>query len=124
MAKTNSVVINGKVININAGSPKVADLVAQLLKACAERRIMVGTVLEHENGDSYILTRIKVREGVWRAYLINIDGGSKTAGIARNSRKVVYVQEGKEDFPGYVTELPAENDRFYDPEDTNLFLDM
>ena len=68
----------------------------------------------HENNDGseteYQLVRIK-QYGALRAYLINGDTGR-----ARNSRKVVMVQTDMPDeYPnGYVTDLPAEKDKFLD----------
>ena len=104
--------------------PKVQSLVAELLQACAERQFPIGIVLEHQDNNGcvtdYILARIKQWDGTLRAYLI-----SEKTGVARNSRKVVMVQDpkGGDLGRGYVTDLPAENDRFYDPENPGQFID-
>lgn len=118
-----TITINGQKIVLDMNRPKVADAIAALVQVCAERQFPIGLLLEHENGSNYILTRIKQRNGTLRAYLIGLDNGH--SGIARNSRKVVMVQDPKGgDFGrGYVTDLPAENDRFYDPENMDEFLD-
>ena len=121
---TRTVIIGGNKVVLNMDRPGVADAVAALVEACAERHFPIGMVLEHENNSSYILTRITGAGGHLRAYLIGLDNGH--SGIARNSRKIVMVQDpkGGEFGRGYVTDLPAENDRFYDPEGTNgEFLD-
>ena len=118
-----TVTIGGNKVVLDMTRPNVADAVAALVEACAERHFPIGMVLEHENGSNYILTRIKVCGG-YRAYLIGLDNGH--SGIARNSTKIVLVQEpeGGEFGRGYVVDLPAKNDRFYDPEGTNgEFLD-
>jgi len=126
MSKT-TININGKDININTNNSKVTDLVAALLKACAERRFPVGMMLKHADDDGgvtyYQIVRILqkgyTKKQDWhRAYLIN-----QKTGVARNSTKVVAVQGAKEDYPGYITELPAEKDRFIDPDDSSSFLD-
>lgn len=115
--------IGGKNVTINMNRPKVADAVAALVQACAERHFPIGMVLEHENGSNYILTRIKQRDGTLRAYLIGLDNGH--SGIARNSDKVVKVKEpkGGEFGRGYVLDIPARNDRFIDPEGNGEYLD-
>jgi len=118
MAK-NVLKINGKRIKIDTNKPKVADLLAQLLKALTAREFPIGMVFEHENGDDYLLSRIKQPSGAFRAYLINME-----TGIARNSRKEVYVVEPEDggNGNGYVTDLPCEKDRFYDPDDKDNFI--
>lgn len=120
-----TITINGQKIVLDMNRPKVADLTAALIEACAERHFPIGMVLEHENGSNYILTRIKQRNGTIRAYLIGLNNGH--SGVARNSSKVVLVQDPKGgDFGrGYTTDIPAEKDRFYDPEGNNgEFLDF
>lgn len=110
--------INGKSVKIDTNKPKVADLLAQLFKALTTREFQIGMVLEHENQDSYLLSRIKQCSGAYRAYLINMD-----TGIARNSTKRVMVEEPKNG-RGYVTDLPCKKDRFYDPEDEGSFIEV
>lgn len=115
-----TLVINGKKLNINTNNPKVADLCTQLVKALIERQYPIGMELEHSNGDDYILARIKQPYGGFRAYLINQD-----TGIARNSERVVMVQDvtGGDNGKGYVTVLPCRKDRFFDPDaDDGSFL--
>lgn len=109
MAKT-KIRLNGKEIVLDMDRPGVADAVAKLIMLASERKFAIGDMYDHENGHEYQLVRIKQSNGTFRAYLINTD-----TGIARNSRKVVLVQEPKVD-GGYVTDLPAEMDKFYDPE--------
>ena len=116
MSKVN-VKLNGKIVVIDTARPKVANALAALIEACAERQFPIGMVLEHENGGDYLLTQVKTAGGRIRAYLHNTDTGR-----ARNSRKVVIVQEPGVG-TGYVTDLPAENDRFYDPENPGQFID-
>lgn len=120
MAKS-TLVINGKVMNINTNNPKVADLCTALVKALIERQYPIGMVLDHKNGEEYILARILQWNGTHRAYLINQD-----TGIARNSDRVVTVQDAKgggEFGRGYVTVLPARKDCFFDPDaDDGSFL--
>lgn len=116
--------IGGNKVVLDMNRPKVADAVAALVEACAERHFPIGLVLEHENGSNYLLTRIKQTNGTLRAYLIGLDNGH--SGIARNSDKVVLVKEpkGGEFGRGYVTDIPARLDRFIDPERNNgEFLD-
>jgi len=123
MAKK-TVVINGNKVVIDMSRPKVQNLVAELLKACAERQFPIGLYLDHADDDGqvteYMLVRILQRDGTRRAYLINTEDGT-----ARNSRKVVLVQDptGGENGRGYVTEIPAEKDRFFDPDNDGEFLD-
>jgi len=111
--------INGKDVKIDTNKAKVADLLAQLMKALTTREFPIGMTLEHANGGDYLLARIKVCGG-YRAYLINTD-----TGIARNSRKVVMVQEsdGGDSGRGFVTDLPCEMDKFYDPENYGKFIE-
>lgn len=116
MAKT-VLKIGGKSITIDANKPKVSELLAQLLKALTTREFPIGMVLEHENEDSYLLSRIKQVSG-YRAYLINTN-----TGIARNSTKRVIVEE-PDNGRGYVTDLPCKKDRFYDPEDEYNFIEV
>jgi hypothetical protein len=79
----------------------------------------------HADGDTYQLVRIKMIKR-HRAYLMNT-----RTGVARNSRKVVWVIEpngaksgkgGGKGF-GYVEDLPAEKDRFFDPDNPGTFID-
>ena len=117
-----TVTIGSTKLNLNMGNPKVADALAALVKACAERQFSIGNYLDHSNGETYQLVRIKQRNGASRAYLIN---GS--TGAARNSDKVVLVQEAKgggDNGRGYVTTLPARNDRFFDPDNAGQFIDV
>lgn len=121
MAKL-TVNLNGDNVVIDTNRPKVAMALAALVQACAERQFPIGLNLEHSNGDTYVLARILQANGTHRAYLISED-----TGIARNSRKVVMVKDadGGGDFGrGYVTELPAEHDRFYDNENPGQFIDI
>lgn len=117
MSKT-TLKINGKSVNIDTNKPKVADLLAQLLKALSTREFPIGMVLEHENQESYQLVRIKQCSGAFRAYLINAN-----TGIARNSTKKVMVEE-PENSRGYTTDLPCKKDRFYDAEDEGRFIEV
>lgn len=110
MSKT-TVNLNGKDVVLDMSRKGVAEAVAALLKLAAERRFDVGSYLEHESGTEYQIVRIKQSNGTHRAYLINGE-----TGVARNSRKVVKVQGAKDQYPGYITELPCEKDRFYDPD--------
>jgi hypothetical protein len=119
MAK-NSITINGKKVNINTEKPIVADLVGQLLKAVTERHFDIGMpIFEHANGDSYLLCRVKTGSR-YVAKLMNL-----RTGAARNSTKVVYVQDpdGGKNGRGYVIDLPCKKDRFYDPENRGKFID-
>lgn len=116
MAKT-VLKIGGKSVTIDTNKPKVSDLLAQLMKALTTREFPVGMVLEHENQDSYLLTRIKQCGGSYRAYLINME-----TGIARNSTKRVLVEEPKNG-RGHVTDLPCKKDRFYDEENPGQFIE-
>ena len=109
--------IGGKNVKIDTNKPKVADLLAQLLKALTTREFPIGMVLEHENDNEYLLARIKRSYG-YRAYLINLD-----TGIARNSTKRVTVEE-PENGRGYVTDLPCKKDRFFDPENKGSFIEV
>ena len=101
--------------------PGVSEAVANLIKCAAERRFAIGSYLTHDNADGtqteYQLIRILQPGGWHRAYLANND-----TGVMRNSRKVVSVQGAKDDYPGYVTELPAEKDCFVDPDDEYSYL--
>lgn len=120
MAKT-LLKIGGKSVKIDTNKPKVADLLAQLLKALTTREFPIGMQLEHENQDTYLLARIKQFNGRHRAYLINME-----TGIARNSTKRVYVEEpkGGENGRGFVTDLPCKKDRYYDPENDGGFIEV
>lgn len=114
MAKT-TVNFGGKDIVLDMGRPGVADAVANLIKLAAERQFPIGMVFDHVEDDGteqeYLLTRILQTDGSYRAYLINV-----ATGRARNSRKVVKVQGCSKGNYGYVTTLPAEKDRFIDPD--------
>ena len=110
--------VGGKSIKIDASKPKVADLLAQLIKALTTREFPVGMVLEHENEDNYLLARIKQSSGSFRAYLVNMN-----TGIARNSTKRVMVKE-PDNGRGYVTDLPCNKDRFYGPDDEGNFIEV
>lgn len=110
--------INGKSVKVDTNKPKVADLLAQLIKALTTREFPIGIMLEHENQDSYLLARIKQPSGAYRAYLINMG-----TGIARNSTKRVLVEEPKNG-RGYVTDLPCKKDRYYDPENDGAFIEV
>jgi hypothetical protein len=116
--------LNGQKVVLDMNRPKVQDLVAELIQACAERQFPIGMKLEHENGGVYVLSRIKLYNGSFRAYLIGTTGVHK--GIARNSDKIVMVQEPKGGGTGrgYVTDLPARLDRFYDPDNVGEFIDI
>ena len=117
MAKT-TLKIGGKNVKIDTNKPKVADLLAQLMKALTTREFPIGMMLEHENQDNYLLARIKQVNGSFRAYLIN-----QNTGIARNSTKRVIVEE-PENGRGFVTDLPCKKDRFYDPESYGNFIEV
>lgn len=116
--------LSGQKVNINTDNPKVAKALVALVEACAERQFPIGLSLEHVDKDGsiteYLLARIKQYNGTHRAYLINHD-----TGVARNSRKVVMVQEpkGGEFGKGYVTDLPAERDKFIDPDGDGEYID-
>jgi hypothetical protein len=101
-------IVNGKSVNLSVKSSR------ELEKAFAPpkkvQKFHIGDVLEHKNGNEYLLTRIKQYKG-YRAYLINMD-----TGIARNSDKCVMVKGAvKGGCKGYVTDLPARKDQFIDP---------
>jgi len=119
---TRTVKLNGKSIKLNMDSKRVQDAVAAFIEAVSVRQFMVGSYLEHDNGDgtytTYQIVRILQPNKTHRAYLIN-----EETGVARNSRKVVLVEGAKDDYPGYITELPAEKDKFIDPEDETSYLD-
>jgi hypothetical protein len=117
MAKT-TLKIGGKSVKIDTNKPKVADLLSQLMKALTTREFPIGMVLEHENQDSYLLSRIKQYNGSFRAYLIN-----QNSGIARNSTKRITVEE-PQNGRGFVTDLPCKKDRFYDPDDMDNFIEV
>ena len=115
------VTINGKNYSINKNTdPRVTEALENLVKVMSIRQWPIGITLEHVEGDSYVLTRIKQNCGPHRAYLIN-----KRTGVARNSRKVVKVidPKGGEFGRGYVETLPAEKDRFWDPDNPGCFID-
>ncbi len=121
MAKL-QVKLGNQTVKINTDNPKVAGCLVALIEACAEKQFSIGDYFDHSNGESYQLVRIKQSYGAPRAYLIN---GS--TGVARNSDKVVLVQEvkgGGANGRGYVTTLPARNDRFYDPDNVGQFIDV
>ena len=115
-----SVNINGRVVQMDLGRKAVQDAVANLIEACAVREFPIGLILTHRDNDGgctdYEL--VKVHD---RAYLANLE-----TGIMRNSRKVVIVQGTSPKKSGknyFVTEIPAEKDKFYDPENPGQFLD-
>lgn len=112
-----TVKLNGKKVVIDTDKPKVANALAKLVEACSAQTLPIGLSLKHENGDVYVLCRIKQSNGQFRAYLINTD-----TGIARNSRKVVMVQEPSNG-RGYVEDVPAEKDKFYNPDGSGEFID-
>lgn len=123
---TTKVTINGKTRTINPNTDqKVIDALNNLVDAMSVRRWPIGMYFDHVdkygNEQEYHLVRIKQPNGSYRAYLINAD-----TGIARNSRKVVKVLTDNDEFKhGYVEDLPAEYDRFVDPDgDGSTFLDV
>lgn len=117
-----TVLLNGKKIVLNMDSKRVQDAVAAFIQAVSTRQFPVGMMLTHADSDGgytrYQIVRILQANGTHRAYLIN-----QKTGVARNSRKVVLVEDAKDDYPGYITEIPAEKDKFIDPEDSCSFLD-
>jgi hypothetical protein len=125
--KTNhKVTVDGKNYTINPNTDKkVVEALNALVKAMSTRQWPIGMTFRHAEGDTYQLVRIKKVNG-HRAYLINT-----RTGVARNSRKVVLVQEpngaksgkgGGNGF-GYVEDLPAERDRFFDPDNPGNYID-
>ena len=102
---------NGKKVRLSQST------IDSLVKDLTTREFEIGMYLTHDNKDGtqtdYQLVRILQPDGSLRAYLINEDTGR-----ARNSRKVVVVQTDQPDeYPdGYVTDLPAEKDRFLEPD--------
>lgn len=122
MSNTIQVKMNGKKVNLNLDRPKVKKALAELIEACAERQYSIGDYFEHANGETYQLVRIKQRYGAPRAYLIN-----GTTGVARNSDKIVKVEEadgGGAQGRGYTTTLPCRKDKFWDDENPGNFLDI
>ncbi len=122
MASLSLTLDDGTVINATLSAQSERQIATKF--APKKRRIMVGDYLNHKTGIEYQLIQIKTdsssesKSKSHRAYLINED-----TGIARNSRKVVYVKFDGD--AGYVTELPAEKDCFYDPKARNgSYLDM
>lgn len=117
-----TIMLNGKKVVLNMDSKRVQDAIAAFIQAVSQRQFEIGSYFTHVNkdgtGTAYQLVRILQSNGTHRAYLINED-----TGVARNSRKVVLVEGAKEDYPGYVTELPAEKDKFLDPENPFEYLD-
>lgn len=113
----------GNSVVIDTNRPKVVDALAALVTACAIREFPIGMHLMHaddedDGGGRTQYELVKVHD---RAYLVN----TKT-GLVRNSRKVVYVQGTSPKKSGqdyFVTEIPAEKDRFFDPENPGSFLD-
>jgi len=112
MSKIN-VKINGKAVVIDTNRPKVAACLGALIEACAERQFPIGMFLDHVDKNGRETTEYQLVKVHGRAYLIN-----QETGRARNSRKVVYVQGNPPD-GYYVTDLPAEKDKFLDPECDN-----
>jgi hypothetical protein len=131
MATSHKITVDGKNFTINPNTDKkVVDALNALVKAMSTRQWPIGMTFRHADGDNYLLTRIKTQSGTGlvghRAYLIN-----KRTGVARNSRKAVWVIEpngaksgkgGGKGF-GYVEDLPAEKDRFYDPDNPGQYID-
>jgi hypothetical protein len=123
---THKVQIDGKNFTINPNTDKkVVEALNALVKAMSTRQWPIGMTFRHASGDSYLLTRIK-KAGGHRAYLVNT-----RTGVARNSRKVVMVLEpngaksgkgGGNGF-GYVEDLPAERDRFFNPDAPGEYID-
>lgn len=105
--------LNGKKVTIDTNRPKVAKALAALVEACATRTFPIGMVLEHSNGDEYLLASIKRNKyDTGRAYLVNLDTGR-----ARCSSKVVAVQGDFHSEEGLYTEdLPCQKDEFIDPD--------
>ena len=116
--------LNGNKVVIDTNRKAVAAALVALVEACAERQFSVGMILDHLDNDGqiteYQLVRIKQPNSTLRAYLINTEDG-----VARNSRKVVMVQDptGGDNGRGYVTDIPAERDRFIDPDNDGQLLD-
>lgn len=121
-----TVTINGNKVVLDMNRPKVADLVAALVEACAERHFPIGMYLTHKDSDGGVTDYelVSIRRwggGAPRAYLVNTE-----TGIARNSTKVVPVlgtAKGKAGENYYTTDIPAEKDKFFDPENPGQFLD-
>jgi len=114
--------LNGKKMVIDTERPSVAAALAKLVEACSQRRFEIGSYLAHDDKDGgrteYQFVRILQTNGTHRAYLINTE-----TGVARNSRKVVLVEGAHDEYPGFVTEIPAEKDKFIDPENSGAYLD-
>jgi hypothetical protein len=111
----------GKMVTIDTNKPKVAKALVALVEACATRTFPIGMVLEHANGDEYILARIcQYKGGPGRAYLVNLDSGR-----ARNSTKRVPVLGDFHSDEGFYTEdLPCEKDEFIDPDGDGEYIDI
>ncbi len=121
-----TITINGNKVILDMNRPKVADLVVALVEACAERHFPIGMYLTHKDSDGgvtdYELVSIRnYAGGPPRAYLCNVE-----TGIARNSTKVVPVlgtAKGKAGEDYYTTDIPAVNDKFFDPDNPGQLLD-
>lgn len=113
--------LGGKYVTIDTNKKKVVEALAALVQACATPEYPIGMIFEHANGDEYLLSRILQRNGTHRAYLLNIE-----TGVARNSDKVVLVQDAKGGGTGrgYVETLPARKDKFYDPDGSGDYIDI
>jgi hypothetical protein len=110
-----TVKIGEKKVTVDTKRPAVAKAVKALIEACATRTFSIGTILEHENGDEYLLAKVQDR-----AYLVNTDTGR-----CRNSRKVVKVQSAFKSKDGYyVEDLPCEKDKFLDPDNRGEFIEI
>ena len=113
--------MNGKKVVVDLNRPKVKTALTSLLEACATRTFPIGMILEHANGDEYILSSIcRYKGGPKRAYLVNTDTGR-----ARNSTKVVSVLGDFHSDEGLYTEdLPCQKDKFYDPDGDGEYIDI
>jgi hypothetical protein len=110
--------VGGKVINVNTTQKNVAACLQNLINALTERRFAVGSCLRHSSGARYQIARILMANGSLHAKLINT-----VTGKARNSTKVVLVKTDDADYPnGYVTDLPAVKDKFWDPENAGQYI--
>jgi len=109
MANKITAQINGQDVNIDVNRPGVAECLGQLIILCAERRFAIGTKLFNtQTGKWYQLNKCGSLSDPY-ARLHGPDG------ISRNSRKFVPVKGDRKN-GYYVTELPAEHDKFQDPD--------